>query len=138
MTQLLVERHAALYSLGRLDEADEVYRAHRAPRPDPVELAVAACVQISSLTRRRRPHEAVALGLDLLRGSACSPPPDDLCRPRSGRGLERLYELGRRGPQPGELERPELTDPRIVAATRLINRLLARGLLQRPPAPWPG
>src|SRR5206468_2589236 len=46
--------HAALYSLGRLEEADALYRSIERRRPDPVELVEAACVQISSLGHRGR------------------------------------------------------------------------------------
>ena len=66
VTQLLVEQHAALVSLGRLEEADTVYVAIEARITDAIELVTAADVQIISLTRRGRPYEAVTLGIDLL------------------------------------------------------------------------
>ena len=52
--------------MGRLDEADEEYRAIEAICSDPVDLAKAAAVQVRGLTHARRLPEAIALGLDVL------------------------------------------------------------------------
>ena len=47
-------RHAALYSLGRLDEADEEYRTIERLCPTALERADATAVQVRSLTHRNR------------------------------------------------------------------------------------
>ena len=58
-------RHAALYSLGRLDEADEEYRTIERLCPTALERADATGVQVRSLTHRNRFAEAIGLGLDV-------------------------------------------------------------------------
>ena len=56
-------RHAALYSLGRLEEADEEYRTiEAAVRHRGGQRADATTVQVRSLTHRNRFAEAIALG----------------------------------------------------------------------------
>jgi predicted ATPase/signal transduction histidine kinase len=67
LTSLEIEHHLALCSLGRLDEADDLYRVIE-ERGAPVEQWVdAAGAQVCSLNSRSRPREAVELGLSLLR-----------------------------------------------------------------------
>ena len=78
LVALQTGRHAALYSLGRLEEADEEYRTIEELCPTAMERADATCVQVRSLTHRNRFTEAVSLGIDSLRESA-SP-----CRRRTG------------------------------------------------------
>jgi diguanylate cyclase (GGDEF)-like protein len=137
ITQLLFDRHAALVSLGRLEEADEVYRGIRVRVKDDVELAVAANVQIVSLTRRARLHEAVTLATELLARLGVSPPSEEAMPADIGRGLERLHGWVAAGPQPGELQRPEPTDPQIVAATRLLAHAAPAAFFSRHPLfPW--
>lgn len=63
---LEIERHAALYSLGRLDDADAIYCAIETRGTNALVLVDAACVQVTSLTNRGRPREALSLGLALL------------------------------------------------------------------------
>ncbi|WP_432841410.1 diguanylate cyclase domain-containing protein [Dactylosporangium sp. CA-092794] len=134
-----VERHAALYGLGRLGEADAVYAEIVARHPPPIDLVPAACLQISSLSQRGRYRDAVELGLRLLPGLGHvppTPPPDEEPRPRDDRQRERGD-----GPGPDgelrelfawtaglslrrDLERPEATDPRVHAVERVFDRLL--------------
>ena len=73
-------RHAALYSLGRLDEADEEYRTIEELCPTALERADATAVQVRSLTHRNRFAEAIELGLESLR---------ELRHRRPGRGPAR-------------------------------------------------
>jgi predicted ATPase len=61
-----IQHHAALYGLGRLEEADAVYQSIEGRHPDLVELAGAACLQMASLTGRSRHCEALAMGSALL------------------------------------------------------------------------
>ena len=70
-------RHAALYSLGRLEEADEEYRAIGGLCPTALDRADATAVQVRSLTHRNRFAEAIELGLESLR---------ELRHRRAGRG----------------------------------------------------
>ena len=119
-----IERHAALYNLGRLDEADSVYLAIQARCTDPLGVLEAACVQISSLANRGRPQDAVSLGLALLRrlgltvslahtGAEIGPQLDALCQ-----WVKKDQQFDRR-------LRPEATDPVVLAAARILNRLQA-------------
>ena len=56
-------RHAALFSLGRLDEADEEYRSIEELCPTALERADATAVQVRCLSHRTRFAEAIELGL---------------------------------------------------------------------------
>jgi hypothetical protein len=56
-------RHAALYGLGRLEEADEVYGTIERLCPAVLDRADATAVQVRSLTHRTRYAEALGLGL---------------------------------------------------------------------------
>ena len=60
-------RHAALFSLGRLDEADEDYRSIAELGPTALDRADATAVQVRSLSHRTRFAEAIELGLESLR-----------------------------------------------------------------------
>ncbi len=122
LAALQIERHAALYSLGRLDEADEVYRAIEAHGCDALVLVEAACVQVSSLSNRGRPREAVVLGLSLLQqlglegGGAVAA--DEI-----ERKMDTLCRWVQDYKPVDDQARPDAQDPQVVAAARLINRL---------------
>ena len=111
----------ALYSLGRLDQADEIYRTLDRLCTDPLERTRGTLVQVSSLTNRRRSQEAVHLGLDLLRQFGCDVPTPDKLSGEIERGLDRLY---RWVDEPEEPQRPDITDPKLVATAALINRIM--------------
>ena len=55
-------RHAALYSIGRLDEADEEYRTIEGLFTTALDRADATAVQVRSLTHRKRFAAAIRLG----------------------------------------------------------------------------
>ena len=121
---LEIERHAALYSLGRLDEADAVYRAiERRGGALPV-LVDAACVQVASLSNRGRAGEAVALGLSLLRQLGL-----DLPERIVATDIERQMDVLRRWVEQydaaADQARADASDPHVVAAAKLLNRLQA-------------
>lgn len=119
---LEIERLAALYSLGRLDEADEAYRAIEALGSDALSLVDAACVQVSSLSNRGRPREAVELGLTLLRKLGLAVP-RKIAASSIERQLNVLCRWVKDYNQVHEQARPDTSDPRVVAAAKLINRL---------------
>ncbi|WP_231956956.1 MULTISPECIES: AAA family ATPase [unclassified Actinoplanes] len=121
---IAVDRHAALYCLGRLSDADDVYHDLVGRSPDLLTLARAAVNQINSLTQRGSITEAIELGLAVLRRLEIVPPGDLSCSIDAG--LERLYRWSAQlGAGPRADAEVETTDPRIVAAGRLINRLLS-------------
>ena len=125
-------RHAALYSLGRLEEADEQYRTIEGLCPAAVERADATAVQVRSLTHRNRLAEAVGLALELLRELGIAVPAAD----RFPAGLDRqfgyLYRWLDETDDAGDLSRPELTDLALLAAARLLEAIWRRPTRRRP------
>src|SRR3954466_13163885 len=115
-------RLTALYSVGRLDEADEQYRAIEDLRPDVVHRASAATVQVHTLTLRGRVTEAVELAVGLLRelGIAVPEAPDDQD------GAPQLLTLHRwlESDPAHDLARPDIADPELLAAVELIGAVL--------------
>ncbi|HST86050.1 MAG TPA: ATP-binding protein, partial [Kineosporiaceae bacterium] len=136
-TDLLIEQHAALFNLARFEETDELYEQIQHRTTEPMEMAGAAAVQIASLTNRGRAVEAVTLSTDLLTQFGFPPPGEQDLAPAIESGLERLERWVAEGPQPGELDRLEPSDPRSVAAARLIERTwVPANLSQHPLMPW--
>lgn len=119
-----VERHAALYNLGRLDEADSVYLAIQARCTDPLDVLEAACVQISSLANRGRPQDAVGLGLALLRQLGIEVP-EVHTGAEIGPQLDALCQWVKKDQQFDRRLRPETRNPVVLAAARILNRLQA-------------
>src|SRR4051794_5257104 len=115
-------RLTALYSVGRLDEADEQYRAIEDLRPDVVHRAAAATVQVHTLTLRGRVTEAVELATGLLRelGIAVPEAPDDQDVAQQLRHLHRWLESD----PAHDLARPDIADPELLAAVELIGAVL--------------
>jgi diguanylate cyclase (GGDEF)-like protein len=111
-------RHSALYSLGRLDEADEVYRRIERRCADPLDLVDAACIQIPSVTNRGRLADALAVGFALLGRLGFAPPGDDLAAEVDQR-LDAMYRWADRMSVAEDVARPEATDPCARAAARL-------------------
>ena len=77
LAQVHAGRHAALYCLGRLDEADEVYRTIERLCPAAADRASATEVQVRSVTHRLRFAEALRLGVDSLRELGIAVPATD-------------------------------------------------------------
>jgi signal transduction histidine kinase len=127
-TATLVEvhtgRHAALYSMGRLDEADEEYRTIEGLCTTALQRADATCVQVRSLTHRKRIAEAIGLGLDSLRELGITIPTADRCAAELEQQFDHLYRWLDHSDAADDLARPEITDPTLLAATRLINAIL--------------
>lgn len=120
---LEIERHAALYSMGRLDEADALYRSIEAGCRDPLGLVDAACVQIDSLMNRGKVQESITLGLALLQQLGLPPPNGDAAADIAPR-LAVLYRWLEKNAQVAPLASADTTDPRILALTRLIGKIM--------------
>ena len=122
--KLRTARHVSLYSMGRLEEADEEYRAIEALCSDPIELADATALQVRSLTHAKRLPEAIALGLAVLHDLGIAVPAAE----RLAAELDDQFEYLLRwldATEPGsDATRAELTDPRLLAGTRVINAIL--------------
>ena len=123
-------RHAALYSLGRLEEDDEEYRTIEELCTTAMERADATCVQVRSLTHRNRFTEAVSLGIDSLREFGITVPAADRLPAELDRRFDDLYRWLDHTEAADDLARPEITDPTLLAAaTRLINPILSAAYL---------
>jgi predicted ATPase/signal transduction histidine kinase len=114
-------RHAALYGLGRLEEADEVYRTIERLCPAVVDRAAATAVQVRSVTHRTRYAEAVGLGLESLRELGITIPAADRLAAELDHRFGYLYQWLDHTEAAGDLARPDLTDPTLLAACGLIN-----------------
>jgi diguanylate cyclase (GGDEF)-like protein len=114
--------HAALCGLGRFDDADRVFADLAAAGHDPVWLAGPVAEQLGALTNRRMLAEALELGLGTLTALGIDVPagPAEM-GPRIGAGMATFY--GWLMSTGGSTDRPEITDPRILAAAHVINRL---------------
>ncbi|HTF52367.1 MAG TPA: AAA family ATPase, partial [Pseudonocardia sp.] len=124
---LLVEvhtgRHAALYGIGRLDEADEVYRTIEGLSTTATQRANATVVQVQSLTQRSRLADAIGLGLDSLRELGITVPAADRLPMELDDQFGHLYRwLATQAAD--DLARSDITEPRLIAAARLINAVL--------------
>ena len=117
-------RHAALYSLGRLEEADGEYSTIEQMSPTALERADATAVQVRSLTHRNRFAEAIGLGLDSLRELGITIPGADRLSAELDRQFDHLYRWLDHTEAADDLARPEITDPTLLAATRLLNAVL--------------
>lgn len=125
LVELATDRHTALYCLGRLAEADEVFARIRELTDDPLRRAEATWSQISSLTNRDRPLDAVHLALDLLRGLGVRVPgsPEEFGA-EIGSGMQELYRWATTTGEADDLARPGPSDPRVLAIARTINRTI--------------
>jgi signal transduction histidine kinase len=120
LVDLHIRRHAALFGLGRLEEADEEYRVLEELCPLAVKRVDATAVQVSSLTHRNRFTDAVDLGVASLRDLGITVPTEERFPLELDAHVEHLYQwLDRAGDV-----RPDITEPVLLAATRLINAVL--------------
>ncbi|MER7008320.1 AAA family ATPase [Dactylosporangium sp. NPDC000555] len=127
-TATLVEvhtaRHAAMYGQGHLDEADEEYRTIEELCDGVLDRADATGVQVSSLTHRCRFAEATKLGVESLRELGVAVPAAD----RIPDDLDRQFAYLRwwlDHPETDDPARPEIADPLLLAAARLLNAVIA-------------
>src|SRR5271166_4048529 len=128
-TDALIEartaRHAALFSLGRLEEADEEYRAIEGLCPAVLDRADATVVQVRSLTHRNLVAEASGLALGSLWDLGITVPAADALSAGLDRQFGYLYRWLDETDAAGDLARPEVTDPALLAAGRLIDAVVA-------------
>ncbi|WP_432826404.1 AAA family ATPase [Dactylosporangium sp. CA-092794] len=128
VVEMHIGRHAALYSLGRLEEADEEYRTIERLCTSATDRAGATCVQVFSLAHRSRLPEAIGLGVESLRELGITVPAADRLPAEVDRQFERLYRrlnrwLDHTDPA-DDLARPEITDPTLLATARQITAIL--------------
>jgi signal transduction histidine kinase len=124
LAEVRTGRHAALYGLGRLEEADEEYRTIEALCTTAVQRADATAVQVRSLTNRTRFAEAVGLGIGSLRELGITVPAAGRLPADLDRQFGHLYRWLDHTGAADDLARPDITDPALLAVTRLINAVL--------------
>ncbi|WUU98827.1 AAA family ATPase [Actinoallomurus sp. NBC_01490] len=124
LAQVHTGRHLALYSMGRLDDADEDYRTIEELCTSVLERADATCVQVRSLTHRNRLAEALDLGRRSLRELGIAVPAADRLPAELDRRFESLYRWLERTDSDDATAWPDITDPRLLAVTRVLNTLV--------------
>ncbi|MEV6926144.1 AAA family ATPase [Dactylosporangium sp. NPDC051485] len=120
-------RHAALYGLGRLDEADEEYHTITGLCANVIDRVDATVVQIRSLTHRNRLAEAIGLGLESLRELGVTVPAADRLQAELDQRFDRLHRHLRRWLDDTDSTDgmgPDITDPTLIATARLLNTIL--------------
>jgi signal transduction histidine kinase/predicted Ser/Thr protein kinase len=124
-TDTLIEvhtgRHAALYSMGRLEEADDEYRTIEALGPTALPRADATVVQVRSLTHRNRFAEAIGLGIESLRELGIAVPAADRLPGELDHQFDYLYRWLDHTDANDDLARPDIIDPTLLAASRLLS-----------------
>ncbi|MEJ3747366.1 diguanylate cyclase [Actinomycetes bacterium KLBMP 9797] len=129
LIEVRTDRHAALFSQGRLEEADEEYRMIVELGPTTMERAAATGVQVRGLTFRNRYAEALSLGLAALRELGVTVPAADRLPAALDRQFDHLYRWLDRTTEADDLIRPEITEPTLVTAARLIDAVLPAAYL---------
>jgi signal transduction histidine kinase len=124
LVELRTGRHAALYSMGRLEEADAEYCTIEQLSTSALQRADATYVQVRSLTHRKRFDEAIGLGINSLRELGIAVPAADRLPADLDRQFGYLYRWLDHTDAADDLVRPEITDPALLAATRLIDTIL--------------
>jgi diguanylate cyclase (GGDEF)-like protein len=124
LRELHTTRQAALFRLGRLDEADEAYQKIIELSTGPDDRLEPARVQISSLTNRNRPQEAINLGLDLLRQLGWAVPTPETIGAEIDRELDWCRRWIDETSEADDLARPDVTDPAVLSAGALMSRIM--------------
>ena len=127
-------RHTALYCLGRLEEADEVYRTIERLCPAAVDRADATAVQVRSVMHRTRYAEALGLGLESLRELGITVPAAGRLAAELDHQFGSWYQWLDHTDAADDLARPDLTDPTLLAASGLINASLTAAFFAGDPA----
>ena len=133
---LRTRRHAALYSLGRFDEADQDYAVIDALTSTVLDRPEATAVQMTSLTNRGHSAEATDLGITSLRECGITVPAADGLAAEVGRQLDHMYWWLNHTDADGDPAHAEVTDPGLVTAGRLLSAMLASTFFVDDPAAY--
>jgi signal transduction histidine kinase len=124
LAEVRTARHAALFSLGRLEEADEEYRAIEGLGSVALDRSEALVMQVLSLTHRTRLAEALGFGLESLRELGMTVPAADRLPAEVNHQFDCLYRWLDHTDAGDDLAQPEITDPALLAVSRLLNAIL--------------
>ena len=121
---MCTDHHSVLARLGRIGEADTVYRTICALELDAEDAVDATCVQIGSLTNRGLAAEALSLGLHLVDRLGLHVPFDDFAA-AAAQGMPDLYRWieGEQGNASTQFRLT--THARTLAIGKLFNQMLA-------------
>ncbi|MFI5606889.1 AAA family ATPase [Amycolatopsis sp. NPDC051903] len=119
--ELRTARQAALFSLGRLVEADEEYREIERLCPSAPDRADATAIHVRSLSHQGRFEDAISLSLRSLRECGLDVPSPERLPAEIDRGFARLHHWLQHSDTAADLARPDLTDPRLLAATHVLD-----------------
>jgi predicted ATPase/signal transduction histidine kinase len=133
---LRTRRHAALFSLGRLAEADQDYAVIDALTGTVLDRREATAVQMQSLTNRGRSAEATDLGITSLRECGITVPDAAGLLAEVDRQLDHMYWWLNHTDPADDVARPEVTDPRLVTAGRLLKAMLPSTFFVDDPAAY--
>ncbi len=133
---LRTRRHAALYSLGRFDEADQDYAVIDALTSPVLDRPEATAVQMTSLTNRGHSAEATDLGITSLRECGITVPAADGLAAEVGRQLDHMYWWLNHTDADGDPAHAEVTDPGLVTAGLLLSAMLASTFFVDDPAAY--
>ncbi|QRP46879.1 AAA family ATPase [Amycolatopsis sp. FDAARGOS 1241] len=132
--ELRTARQAALFSAGRLAEAEAEYRLIEQLRRSTVDRAGATAVHVRSLSHQTRFAEAISLGLAALRECGLDVPTPDRLPAEVDERFDRLYHWLDHSDPADEPTRPDLADPALLAASRLIDAALPAAYFVADPA----
>ncbi|MDR3035069.1 MAG: AAA family ATPase [Kitasatospora sp.] len=117
--------HAALFGLGRLEEADEDYRALETLTVTALDRPAATALQVKSLSNRSRFAEAIDLGVRSLRECGIDVPDAQHMPAAIARQFSRLEQWLGQSDLGDDMARPDVTDPALLAAGSLLNAMLS-------------
>ncbi|HEY7225149.1 MAG TPA: diguanylate cyclase [Micromonosporaceae bacterium] len=124
LIELHTARHSTLFRLGRLAEADEVYETIVPLTSGAYDHVDATRVQISSLTNRNRPEDAIALGLSLLDKLGWAVPQPDQVEYVIESELDWCTRWINETSEATDLSRPSIDDPDLLRAGALISQMM--------------
>jgi signal transduction histidine kinase len=124
LIELHTLHHAALFSLGRLEEADEDYRMLAELAASVLDRPAATALQVKGLTHRNRFPEAIDLVVRSLRECGIDVPDAEHMAAAVDRQFARMYQWLDRA-DPADATRPDLTDPALLTAGSLLNAMLS-------------
>ncbi len=116
-----VERHRALYSLGRVDEAGHLYAKIHERAQDPLDLVDATNLQSRLLDMTGRVQESLALSVRLLAQLGLNVPPN-FSDPFVEQKINSLTEWIRQG-QRDHSKRAQTRDLRLLGIAKLLARM---------------
>jgi signal transduction histidine kinase len=120
LREIAITRHTALYSLGRMEEADPLYATLQEANTDPLDLVEPTCLQLRSLDMRNQLRPALDLGLEMLARLGLHVPPD-FTEDRTHE-LDALKDWVLRESLLDHSKRPQLRDPRLLAIAKILSR----------------